>query len=398
VGNADVPYETFRAYRSRTLSARTGYYYPYRSLFYARPQSGTTDAQDLNKFEDFLGVRLITNVLAVLTVIAVSLFLSGRYPFRVLLIFLAIALNKVIEATSDIAYGLMQKHERLDKMAQSLMLRNVGACIPLAVIILLTKSLLLSTLSIGVWWLYVLLFFDKRNVEKFEPFVPQFRLKPMSSVIMLGLPLGIAGGFVSFYSNMNRYFVEAYLGSESLAYFGAMAYTVMAASQITTSLGKAASPRLAKYFFFNRKAFIVLLGKVLAVALALAVATILFGVFFGKPFLSIAYKPEYAEHQDVFIWLLISAGVTMIASMLGVGMSATRRFKSQIPLFIVVCIVSILACCLLIPRYGMKGAAWSILGASIAQCIGSMVVIIMGLKSFEAADASNKGVKTEICD
>jgi O-antigen/teichoic acid export membrane protein len=354
-----------------------------------------TDAQNLNKFEDFLAVRLITNLLAVLTVIVILLFLGSRYSFRVYLIILAIALNKVIEATSDIAYGLMQKNERLDKMAQSLILRNVGALVLLAVVSLLTKNLLFGVVSMSIWWLVILLSFDKCNVEKFEPFAPRFQPKPMLSIIILGLPLGISAGIMSFNSNMNRYFVEAYLGSENLAYFGAMAYIVIGASQVTMSLGQAASPRLAKYYFFNRKAFIVLLGKMLAVVLTLAVAAVLFGVFFGKPFLSMVYEPKYAERQDVFVWLLISAGVTMLASMLGFGMTATRRFKSQIPVFLAVCIISILACWLLIPRYGMKGAAWSMLVASITQCVSSLIVILIALKTAAAADTDNKNVNIE---
>jgi O-antigen/teichoic acid export membrane protein len=348
-----------------------------------------TDAQNLNKFENFLAVRLLTNSLAVLTVIVTLLFLGNRYPLRVYLIILAVALNKVIEATSDIAYGLMQKNERLDKMAQSLMLRNIGAFIFLAVVILLTKSLLFGVVSISIWWLVILLSFDKSNVEKFNPFVPRFQPKPMLSIIMLGLPLGISSGIMSFNANMNRYFVEANLGSEGLAYFGAMAYVVIGASQITVSLGQAASPRLAKYYFFNRKAFIILLGKMLAVALTIAVTAILFGVFFGKTFLSIIYEPKYAEHQDVFVWLLISAGVTMSASMLGFGMSATRRFKSQLPVFLAVCSVSILACWLLIPRYGMKGAAWSMLAAALTQCAGSLIVIMFALRSKMVSISNN---------
>jgi O-antigen/teichoic acid export membrane protein len=68
---------------------------------------------------------------------------------------------------------------------------------------------------------------------------------------------------------------------------------------------------------------------------------VLFGTYLGKPFLSIVYTPKYAERQDVFIWLLIAAGCTMLASMLGFGMIAARRFKSQVPLFIATCDVSI---------------------------------------------------------
>lgn len=340
-----------------------------------------TDAQNLNKFEDFFGARLITNCVAILVFFGILVCLIGRYDFSVYVIIFLIGINKIIESTSDIAYGLMQKHERLDKVAQSMILRNMGALISFAVAIKLTGNLIFGIASVGIWWLLALFFFDRRNVEKFCPFVPRFNPTIMLSIIRLGLPLGIAHGIMTASSNMTRYFVEAHLGSENLAYFGAMAYAVVGASQATVALGQSASPQLARYYFSNRKAYIRLLEKMLAVALVLAVGVVTFGIYLGKPFLSIVYTPKYAEQQDVFVWLLIAAGCTMLASMSGFGMTAARRFKSQVPLFIATCGVSILACWMLIPRFGMKGAAWATLATAIAQFLGSLLVIISALRA-----------------
>ena len=349
-----------------------------------------TDAQNLNKFEDFFGVRLITNSVAILIIFGILVGLVGRYDFIVYVIVFLIGINKIIESTSDIGYGLMQKHERLDKVAQSMILRNVGALIFFAIVVKLTGHLVFGVASVGLWWLLALLFFDRRNVEKFSPFVPRFHPKIMLSIIWLGLPLGIATGIMSASSNMTRYFVEGYLGSESLGYFGAIAYVVVGASRAAAALGQSASARLARYYISNRKAYVRLLQKILGVALLLGVGAVLFGIYFGKPFLSIVYTPKYAERQDVFVWLLMAAGVVMLASMLGYGMTAARRFKSQIPVFLITCGVSVFACWQLIPRFGMKGAAWAMLAAAITQCLGSMVVIVLALRSPVVCNSGNK--------
>lgn len=348
-----------------------------------------TDAQNLNKFEDFFGVRLITNCAAILVVFGILVSLTSRYDFSVYVIIFLIGINKIIESTSDIAYGLMQKHERLDKVAQSMIIRNVGALTFLAVAVKLTGHLVFGIASIGIWWLLVLFFFDKRNAEKFGPFVPRFHPKIMLSIVWLALPLGVGTGIMVLNSNMSRYFVEAYLGSESLGYFGAMAYVVVGASRATMALGQSASARLARYYISNRKAYVRLLQKMLAVALVLAVGAVLFGIYLGKPFLSLVYTPEYAERQDVFIWLMVGAGVTMIISMLGYAVFATRHFKMQLIGAIVVCCVSLLASWLLIPRYEMKGAAWAMLIASITQCLCLLVIIMLALKSPLVCDNNN---------
>jgi O-antigen/teichoic acid export membrane protein len=340
-----------------------------------------TDAQNLNNFEDFFGVRLLTNCVAILIIFVILVSLTGRYDFGVYVIIFLIGINKMIESTGDIAYGLMQKHERLDKVAQSMILRNIGALILLAAVIKLAGNLVLGVASVGIWWLLVLFLFDKRNAEKFDAFVPRFHPKIMLSIIWLALPLGVGTGIMAANSNMSRYFVEGYLGSESLGYFGAMAYVVVGVERATMALGQSASARLARYYISNRKAYVRLLQKMLGVVSVFVVVLILFGKYLGKPFLSIVYRPGYAERQDVFVWLTVAAGGTMLASVLGYAVFATRHFKLQLVGAIVVCCVSVLASWLLIPRYEMKGAAWAILIAGITQCLALLAIIMLALKS-----------------
>jgi len=340
-----------------------------------------TDAHNLHDFEDYLGLRLVTNFLAGIIVFFILLFLGGKYSFGVHIIIFLILINKLIEATSDIGYGLMQKHERLDKVAKSLILRNIGGTLFFAVVIKLTFSLVLGTCAIGIWWLAVLCVYDRVNVQLYSHFKPRFNSKIIFSIFITGLPLGISTGIMSVNSNMSRYFVEAYLGSESLGYFAAMAYVVVGASRAVLALGQSGAARLARYFCYNRKAYVRLLAKMTAVTFVIAVTTVLLGKYFGRAFLTIVYKPEYAEQQEVFVWLLISAGAIMLASILGYGMTAARRFKSQVPLFIVTCGVSFLLSRFLIPRYGMQGAAWAMLGATAIQSLGALLVIGFSLMS-----------------
>jgi O-antigen/teichoic acid export membrane protein len=340
-----------------------------------------TDAKHLYTFRDYFGTRLATNVIAILVVIGVLVALSGRYSFEVYAVILLVVLNKTIESTSDIAYGLSQKHERLDRVAQSMILRNVGAVILLYLSIRMSGSLALGVASIGCFWLFVLLIFDKRNVEKKERFVPRVSISTMKSIGLLGLPLGVVMGIISLNANMTRYFVEAYLGSESLGYFAPMAYVIVGASQVTNALGQSLSARLARYYVSNRKAYALLLGKASSVAIVLAICIVLFAVYFGKTFLSIIYTPEYSKHHDVFMWLMVSTGVMVSGSMFGYGLTAARRFKSQVPIAVITCVTSFFGSWLFVPRYGMKGAAFAMIIAAAVQCLASLIVLLIAIRS-----------------
>lgn len=353
-----------------------------------------TDSKNEIDFRYFLGLRLLTNLLAVIIVFVVLSLISGRYSLGVYIVILIVALNKLVEATSDIAYGVVQKNNRLDIMAKSMMVRNFGALVFLFLVILLTHSLIIGVLSIGVWWLIILVFFDKPRAEIFTSFRPRFKPEVLLHLLYLSVPLGVATGIQAANSAVPRYFIEGYLGTESLGYFSAMAYTVAAALRLILALGQSAAARLAEYYVSNRRAYIRLLLKMAFIVLVLAVGTVILSFFFGKAFLTIVYKPEYAEDMDVFIWLMIAAGGTMLAAIFGYGMTAVRRFKSHIPVFGVAGLVSLLGSWLLVPAFGMRGAAWAMLASTLAQCAGSLFVIVFALR---APKASMEKQQQKVC-
>jgi len=344
-------------------------------------QVQVTDVQSEYPFGDYLATRLVTNAVAIVIIAGILVCLLGRYDFWIYAVIFIVGLNKVIEATSEIANGVMQKQDRLDKTAQSMVIRNAGALVLLTVVLKLTNNLVYGVSVVGIWWLLVLMFFDRRNVKYFQRFTPRFRLSALFALVWIGLPLGIVRGIITVNANIPRYFVEGFLGTENLAYFGAMSYVVIGASRASLALSRSATAPLARYYFSNRKAYVKLLGEMVVLAFLLAGATILFAIFFGRPFLTLIYSAEYARHPNVFIWLMAAAGLSMVVSMLNCGMTAARRFKSQVPVFSVTCAVCLLSSWLLIPNYGMKGAAWAILLTMMTQGLGGLAVITWALSA-----------------
>jgi len=340
-----------------------------------------TDVQSRYRFGDYLGVRLVTNSIAAVTVLFILIYLGGRYDITVHYVIFFVLINKAIESTSDMSYGLMQKHERLDKAAQSRIYRNVVAVILVFLALYFTHNLLLGVLAIGLWWLLILLLFDRRNVKRFEPWIPRFNLKNLLHIMWLGLPMGIARGIISLNTSTPRYFIETHMGVDSLGVFAAMAYTVIGSGRIIEALGYSAGARLAKYFRHNRRAYLRLLVKMIAMAILMASVSVLVGTLFGEEILTVLYNKDYAKHPDVFFWLLIVAGGNMISSMLNYGMISARRFKSLVPLSILFFSVCFVGCWFLIPTYGMKGAAWAMLLSIISRIMCSLVILAWAIKS-----------------
>jgi len=182
---------------------------------------------------------------------------------------------------------------------------------------------------------------------------------------------------ISLNTNIPRYFIERYLGERELGIFGAISYLMVAGQMVVSALAESASPRLAKYYAAgNSTAFRTLLIKLVGVGLLLGAGGVLVAIVGGKEVLTLIYRPEYAERVDLFLWLMVAAGIGYVSSFLGYGMTAARYFRVQMPLFALVTGTSAVACLWLIPGKGVQGAAIALIIAAIVQAsFGSGVIL-----------------------
>ena len=335
-----------------------------------------TDAKDEYLFGDYLSVRLIGVGLALL-IIAVIIAISG-YTLKTSLIILLIGLAKVFESMSDIFHGLIQRSERMDRIAFSLIIKGISSLILLSLGVWLLGNILWGVTGLVLAWGLVFFLFDLPSCKLIlnqDP-KPSWDFKALKSLVKVSLPLGFVMMLISLNINIPRYFIKDYLGERELGIFAAMAYLMVLGNMLVLSLGESASPRLAKcYASGDGKAYFQLLLKLVGVAVVLGGGIVLVCAIAGEEILTILYKREYAVHSDIFTWLMVAAAINYISSFLGYGMTAARYFRVQLPLFSSVAVVSAIICMWLLPQIGLLGAALSLIGGAVIQLIFSLGVI-----------------------
>jgi O-antigen/teichoic acid export membrane protein len=362
-----------------------------------------TDAKREYVFGDYLGLRLIGTCLAILIIVGITL--KAGYRWETSLVILAIALAKAFESISDVFYGLIQQHERMDRIAISRMIKGPLSLLLLGIGVSLTGSVLGGAIGLAIAWGLVLFGWDIRNgrlilkhssnrregadllvvdaepVNSQNPLSPRWEGKTLSHLFWLALPLGFVMMLISLNTNIPRYFIEQYLGERELGIFAAISYLMVVGSMVVSALAESASPRLAKYYAAgNSTAFGTLILKLVGVGLMLGVAGVLVAVVAGKEILTLLYKPEYADRADLFGWLMVAAGIGYVSSFLGYGITAARYFRVQMPLFTLVTGSSAIACFWLIPRQGLRGAAIALIFGAIVQAVFSLGVIVYALQ------------------
>lgn len=347
-----------------------------------------TDAKRQYLFGDYLALRLIATGVALSIILGITLVLG--YRREILLIILLVALAKAFESISDVFYGFIQQHERMDKMAISLMIKGPLSLLLLGLGVYLSGSVFWGVVGLATAWLAALVGYEIRssamifnNVPMAKPIAtlqPRWQCKTLAKLAWLALPMGCVSMLVSLNTNIPRYLIEQHLGERELGIFASMAYLIVLGRTIVFALGQSATPRLAKYYAAGkRKIFLTLLLKLMGIAALLGLTNILAAYVAGENILTLIYNPEFAKYSHVFVLLMIAAGFVYTETFLNYALTATRHFKIQVLLILVVAFITVLACFWLIPSQGLVGAAIAMIMANCTRFIVSFATVLYAL-------------------
>ncbi|WP_373543090.1 lipopolysaccharide biosynthesis protein [Chamaesiphon sp.] len=388
-----------------------------------------TDAKREFLFGDYLALRLLGTTVALLVIIGIVT--TAGYRTETSLSILLIAVAKAFESISDVCYGFIQQNEQMDRIARSMIVKGILSLTLMSLGVYLSGTVVWGTVGLAIAWGIVLVGIDLPNTSKLlikyaavkvdrspvitvQPnwnseniyrfarlplplslariflylklMMPRSRwdFTALSKLAWLSLPLGFVMMLISLNLNVPRYFIQNYLGEKTLGIFGALSYLMVVGSIVINALAESSSARLARYYAAaDRRKFSILTIQLAIIFGGLGLIGILFAWIGGKQVLTLIYRPEYAQHQELFLLLTIAAAVGYVSSALGYAITAARYFRVQIPLFIAVTATSALACLWLIPTMGMRGAALALIMAAFTQLLLNAGVITYAISKLK---------------
>jgi len=344
-----------------------------------------TDARSDFDFADYFTLRLMTTAVGLVLVCAIARF--GGFDPTTAWVLLLLGVSKAIESLSDVIAGLLQKEERLDRVAISLMIRGVCSLLAFAVTFRTLHSLLAAVAALVLVWLSVYVFYDLRQAHLLVRHSPRFfALRPtrLRRLALLSAPLGIVMTLVSLNVNLPRYLLERATGPADLGVFASLAYLLVAVNLIVNALGQSVVSRLARLFADGEvRGFHRILNRLLAFAAMILLLGVPLAHLVGGRLLTVLYRPEYGRQNSLFVLLVATAGVSSLASYLGYGMTAARVFRRQVPVIGAATCTTAACSLLLIPRFGSSGAAVALLIGAGVQALGSAVVLSHALGKIE---------------
>jgi O-antigen/teichoic acid export membrane protein len=352
-----------------------------------------TDTRREYQLGHYLGLRTVTTGLAILA-IAVAVFVIG-YPRETALVILAVGLAKSVDSISDVVKGFLQLNERMDRVSQSLLLRGSSSVIALGIVVAATGSIFFGAVALIVASSVCLAGFDLRMARKvarasnapgprsaptgtsIRPLWDRHQLKKLA---WMSLPLGVGALLSSLSTNAPRYAVERRLGESDLGVYAAMAYMMIAAMMIMQALGESASPRLARrYDLGDLEGFRSLLLKLVGFGAVCGLLGIVTSALVGHTLLGVMYTDEFAQQSNVLTLLAIAASFNFVSLFLLYGLIAAQRFRAQVPQGIVVLTITFVGSYLLVPHFGLEGAAYA---QMLAGLVGVAILVVLNFGVF----------------
>ncbi len=359
----------------------------------------TTDVKERIHFGEYLGFRLLTTALSMLVITGIVV--TAHYSWQSRWVILIMGVAQGLEALSDLYYARMQFNEHMDRIAKSMMLRGVLGLSAMGALVYLTGSVIWGVTGLMLGRALVVVFYDIRKRTHVLPrdisqpaeiaqilaaendsLRPRWNSKAQAELLRTSLTLGVIAMLVSLLPNIPRYALVGSMGERALGIFTATAFLVSAGNMIVTALGQSAFVRLARHFAAGDvRGFNSLLFKLLGIGAALGLGGIGVAVLFGKTLLTLLYRPEYAEHTDLLIAMMVAGAMTYVAGLMGSAVTSARCFGRQIPLLALSVASAWIASKILVPTHGLLGAAYAVIITSSVLFVGEIVLLRFVLKN-----------------
>jgi O-antigen/teichoic acid export membrane protein len=284
---------------------------------------------------------------------------------------------QALESVSDTYYGFMQRRERIDLVSRSLILKGPLSLAALCLGMYLSGSVLWAVAGLALGRILVLLVWDSRRAFSARPAHFAWNFSGSPALLRTALPLGLISMLIALNSSIPRYFLAMHSGSAELGIFSAIASLLSAGTLVVAAFGQSIFLPVARACAaFDRAKFRGYAGLAVLLGCALGGSAVLLVALFGRTILTHLFRPEYGDHADIFVRLMIAGSITFVASGLGYVVTAARSLRPQIPALIASTLAATATSAWSIPHHGLRGAADAALATSLVQLTGTIVILL----------------------
>jgi len=333
-----------------------------------------TDVRNEFPLSAYLLVQVISGAVGVGLVVSLG---AIAYP-EILGLLLGVALFKWTEALSFIAFGVMQRRGEMKTLGVSMVFRGITTIPVVAVALLTTRSVTVAVFASVALAATFLLAYDLPNLRRRgEGPLGRSGLDRagLTRLLRLGLPAGGRTGLTSLTTVLPRYVLEYFAGMRAVGLFMALFQLIQLCAAANQSVINAILSRMSQHYHDGPRQFISFLGKVLLAASGAATVMVLLGYFFRNPIISSIYGSDFSALAPLLPLFLAVAGLRLLLGAFTAASVSMRLLTQELFLMIPTLASAALLSLILIPRFGIAGAGWALLGSTLVNVLCLAILV-----------------------
>lgn len=323
----------------------------------------SSDLNERYSYEEYHGMRLLScsAMMLISTLYCIYGIIFSEYSLEKAIVILLICVAKCCQAYSDVYHGRMQQKGRLDVATKSSSVRYMAELAVYAVMLIITKNLIVSTAAYAVASILFLLLTSVNAGKNYGSYKPSFEIVKIKLLVIEGFPL-FASLFLNMYiSNAPKYAIDAYLTEEIQAVYNMIfmpAFMVMLISNFIFN------PILTTYaelwLAHSLEKINSLMGqlkKQILIVAALTIIGILIALTIAIPVLSFIFGVDLGEYKYALCIVMLGGGALAYATYFSTVITIIRLQSILIFCYGIVAIMAKLLSKTFVLSYGIMGAA-----------------------------------------
>ena len=336
-----------------------------------------TDSSGEVRFIEYLSLRLICGCIALAIVPMIAVAWGHRAD--TLAVITGVGVGRFFLLIGDTFNGLMQQSERMDRVAHSIVLKGVLSTLVLGTTFVATGSLVMAVFAEAAARFLVLAFYDfplgrQLAHEHGTETISLASLKTveparLTKLTLRSLPLAFKVMLVSLDTHVTRYIVSfpSMGGLSALGVFGPIASGAGSASMVGKALNQSVSAKLGRLATAGEpRPFVSFVRRLQLLYLVLGAAGVGFTVVAGGPLLALV-RPDALAFQTLLTLVVISVALDLQNGIVDMSLVAARRIAPLAPACGLSVATSAVGCWLLIPSFGLNGAAMAMIAGRLMR-------------------------------
>lgn len=335
-----------------------------------------TDVRYRFSFGVYHATRILTVGLMLLGILGYAVWRQAGLEVGVLI--MLVASLRCFDAYEDVYYSELQRAGRLDLGGRASFLRIATTTGVFCLMLVATGSLLSSVLvtlaaSTAVLWAGFVP--PARTLFELRPY---WSWQQTKAVLVSCLPLFLASFLAMLLANAPRFAIDRYLDDSAQGFFAVLLMPAVAINLLSLLVFRPLLTRMAQRWDGGEPAaFRALVRRGLLTASAASGVVAVVSWFLGIPLLNLVFSVDADLYHTELMVLVVGGALNSLSVVLYYALTTMRRQNLVLVGYLVAAVVTVLACVLLVPAWGLLGAclAYGLASGTLVLCFTVPVLV-----------------------